>query len=218
MVITEEYVRRLVESALNEILGESTNMSDRIGKNGPIKDSNLEDPAIMFKNEWEEVKKIIENGKRVKLEKIFKDTFAYKIWKQYYNAMMSKEGKKALGFISWMKYVCNGKFAHKILAYNVGDNYIFGLWSFGFFVTVYLAPSNVVGLYKLISSLCEYSNIVFPVTEDLSKMLEKLGVKKSDEMHDARWRGKTIQKNVFGTSPEAINHGVLLLNALSVMR
>ena len=218
MEINENTVRKMVEEALQSVLNESVNMADKVGINGNLKKYSLIDPADMFKNEWDDIVRIINGGERVNLNRVFGQTLAYKIWKQYHDAMMSKEGKKALGFIQWMKYVCNGKFGHKILAYHVDDNFVFGLWSMGYFVTVYLAPNNVAGLYRLITSLCEYSNIVFPVTEDLGKMLNKLGVPKSEDMHTARWRGRDVQKNVFGTSREAIHYGIMLLNCLQMMR
>jgi len=96
--------------------------------------------------------------------------------------------------------------------FKVDDNYLFGMWVDGYFLSVYFCPANRMGMFRLVSEIAQYNNIIFAVTQDMSPMLEKLGIPKAEETHDAPWRRKVVTKDVFGTSQEAIKKGFEVLD------
>lgn len=215
MVITETDIRTLVKESISTLLMEF-DMGGAIGRAGRISGANLVDPKKAFANEMnmmlEIKKKKEENPKyRADIKKIFENTEAYRVWQNYYNAMTSRKGKKALKFFTWLNFVCFGKFGHKIVAYEVDGSYLFGLWILNHFLAVYFAPVGFAGMAKLLKGICQYNNIIFAVTQDLSPMLERLGVPKSSKTHDAPWRGKMVTKDIFGTSRMAIKVGYGIL-------
>jgi hypothetical protein len=215
MVITENHIRKIVAEALSGLLLEFD--IGVIGGSGPITEDEMQEPSQIFAKEKalanEIYQKNQENPKyKVNLEKVFGETEAYKVWKNYYTAMMSKPDKKAVNFMSWLHYVCDGKKGQRILAFSVDGSYLFGYWINGYFLACYFARIGFSGMAKVIKGICQYNNIIFAVTQDMSPMLTRLGVPKAEKTHDAPWRGKTVTKDVFGTSQEAIEMGFKILD------
>lgn len=215
MVLNENIIRKIVSESLSSLLLELS--IGQVGRSGPIKESDMIVPSQVFGKEYEISKQIYEKHKQnpryhANIEKIFGDTNAYKVYKNYYNAMMSKEGKQAVGFITWLHFLCNGKKGQPIMGYEVDGSYLFGLWINGFFLCAYFAPTGYKGMLKVISGIAQYNNIIFAVTQDMSSMLERLGIPKADKTHDAPWRDKIVTKDVFGTSQAAIENGFKILD------
>lgn len=215
MVINENHIRKIVAEALSGLLLEFD--IGVIGGSGPISENEMAEPSELFAKEKALADEIYAKNQanpryKADLEKVFGETEAYKVWKNYYNAMTSKEGKKAVNFMSWLHYVCDGKKGQRILAFSVDGSYLFGYWINGYFLACYFAPIGFSGMAKVIKGICQYNNIIFAVTQDLSPMLERLGVPKAETTHNAPWRGKTVEKDVFGTSKEAIEMGFKILD------
>ena len=215
MVITEQHIRKVVSEALTSLLLELD--MGKIGGAGPLTMDVMEEPSEIFAEEHKLGAQIYakkqENPRyRADLEKVFGETKAYKVWKNYYNAMTSREGKQAVGFLNWLHFVCDGKKGQKILAFQVDGSYLFGYWIRGYFLACYFAPIGFSGMAKVIKGICQYNNVIFAVTQDLSPMLTRLGVPKAETTHDAPWRGKIVTKDVFGTSEEAIKMGFQILD------
>ena len=216
MIITEAHIRKIVSESLSSLLLEF-DMGGAIGRCGHITTADLEDPKQLFSEELKKANEIKQKNKenpkyRVSIKKVFGDTEAYKVYQNYYTAMMSKPGKKAINFFTWLKFVCEGKMGQKIMAYCVDGSYLFGFWIRGYFMAAYFAPVGFTGMAKLIKGLCQYDNVIFAVTQDMSPMLERLGIPKADKTHDAPWRGKMVTKDVFGTSENAIRFGFKVLD------
>ena len=215
MVLTEDNIRQMVKESV-ELLMELS-VTGILGRSGPIKVSDLFVPSERFATEYALSSKIYEKNRknpryRVDIEKTFGDTDAYKIYQNYYNAMMSKEGKKALNFMTWLHSVCHGRNGYPIYGYENGGNCLFGMWIDNFFLARYFAPANPYGMWRLVEGLAQYNNIIFAVTQDMSPMLERVGMPKADKTHEAPYRGNVAVKDVFGTSQEAIEKGLQVLD------
>lgn len=215
MILNENHIRKIVKESLQQLLMELN--VGVVGRSGPITISDMVIPSERFAKEYKLSSEIYEKSKanpryRVNLEKVFGETEAYKVWKNYYNAMMSKEGKKAVGFLTWLHFVCNGKKGQPIYGYEVDGSYIFGMWIDNYFLCAYFAPVGFTGMFKVVGGIAQYNNIIFAVTQDMSSMLTRLGIPKADKTHDAPWRGKVVTKDVFGTSQEAIEKGFQILD------
>lgn len=215
MIINETHIRKIVAESLRYVLSELS--VGVIGRSGPIKGSDMFAPRKRFAKEYALVQEIFKKNQenhhyRVKLEKAFAGTEAFRAYQQYYNAMMSKEGKQAVGFITWLKFLCEGKDGQPIMGYEVDGSYLFGLWIDGFFLCAYFAPNGFKGMFKVVGGIAQYNNIIFAVTQDMSSMLERLGIPKADKTHDAPWRDQIVTKDVFGTSEEAIEKGFEILD------
>lgn len=218
MIINENHIKKIIAESLRSVLLELN--IGVIGRSGPIKEADMIIPSEKFAKEYALSKQIYEKHKenpkyRVNIEKVFGDTEAYRIYMNYYNAMMSKEGKKAVGFMNWLHFVCDGKKGQPIMGYEVDGSYLFGLWIDGYFLCAYFAPNGKMGMFKVISGIAQYNNIIFAVTQDMSSMLERLGIPKAETTHDAPWRGNVVTKDVFGTSQEAIKKGFEILDRSS---
>lgn len=218
MIINENHIKKIIAESLRSVLLELN--IGVIGRSGPIKEADMIVPSEKFAKEYALSKQIYEKHKenpkyRVNIEKVFGDTEAYRIYMNYYNAMMSKEGKKAVGFMNWLHFVCDGKKGQPIMGYEVDGSYLFGLWIDGYFLCAYFAPNGKMGMFKVISGIAQYNNIIFAVTQDMSSMLERLGIPKAETTHDAPWRGNIVTKDVFGTSQEAIRKGFEILDRSS---
>lgn len=209
MLINENLINEIVSQEIVNVLCEAIKL-DSIGQAGPLK-SELIDPNVLFHKEIQMAISIMRGGQYVNLDSVFGNTLAYKVYKNYERAMMSKNGKIARGFLGWLKQICQGKFGVRIMAFREGDNFIFGYYVNGFFIAAYFAPSSPMGKFKIIQAISKYDNIVFPVTQDLSDMLQKLGFKRSNTSQNARWRNMTVQKDVFGTSDKAVAFGIQAL-------
>lgn len=215
MVLTETHIRKIVSESLSKILMEF-DMGGAIGRSGHIMPGNMIDPSVEFADELKRIldikKKQEENPNfRYSIKREFGNTEAYKVWLNYYNAMMSRPGKKALKFPMWLQFVCLGKRGQKIMGYEVDGSYLFGFWIRNNFIACYFAPVGYAGMAKLLKGICQYDNIIFAVTQDLSPMLERLGIPKSDETCELPWRKKMVTKDVFGTSLKAIKMGFKIL-------
>lgn len=214
-VINESIIRKIVSESLTQLLSELS--IGQTGVAGPINGSDMIVPSQEFAKEYAVGKEICEKKLKdpqykVNLNKIFGNTLAYKVYNNYYSAMMSRPHKKAVKFLEWLQFVCEGKHGHPIMAFKVGESYLFGLWIDGFFLSAYFAPAGKMGMWSLIRDISKYSNIIFAVTQDLSPMLKRLGMPQAETQHKAPWRGKTVTKDVFGTSQEAIEKGIEILD------
>lgn len=216
MIINESHIRQIVSETVSRLMLEF-DMGGAIGRSGNITTADMIDPKELFAEELQ----MLMDAKKKKQENpnyvinprhIFGKTRAYKIWQNYYTAMMSKPGKRAVKFPMWLEFVCFGKKGQKIYAYAVDDSYIFGLWIFNHFIAAYFAPVGITGMGKVIRGICQYDNIIFAVTQDLSSMLERLGIPKADTTHAAPWQKKIVTKDVFGTSEKAIRVGFRILD------
>ena len=90
MVINENHIKNIVSEALSSLLLELD--MGVIGGAGPLTASDMEDPSKIFEQEYNTLNSLKNGGKGAKVEKIFGETKAYKVWKNYYDAMMSKKG------------------------------------------------------------------------------------------------------------------------------
>ena len=215
MILTETHIKNIVKESLRQFLLELN--VGTVGRLGPIKESDMIVPSVKFAREYELSKEIYEKHQqnpkyRVNIEKVFGETEAYKVYMNYYNAMMSKEGKKAVGFMNWLHFLCNGKKGQPMMGYEVDGSYLFGMWIDGFFLCAYFAPNGKIGMWKVISGIAQYNNIIFAVTQDMSSMHERLGIPKAEKTHDAPWRGNMVTKDIFGTSQKAIEKGFEILD------
>ena len=51
-----------------------------------------------------------------------------------------------------------------------------------------------------VAELSKYNNIVFTVTDDLSKMLKKLGLYEMPDRFKMKFRGRLVDKELYSTS------------------
>ena len=221
MVLNETHIREIVSESLRCVLSELN--VGVIGRSGPITGSEMVVPGQKFAKEYELLLKFFEKRRKnpnfsATIEQVFGDTEAYRVYKNYYNAMMSKEGKKAISFSTWLKFVCKGKKGRPIMGFEVDGNYLFGLWIDGYFLCAYFAPNNPMGMFRVVGGISQYNNIIFAVTQDMSSMLSRLGIPKASETHNAPWRGKTVTKDIFGTSQKAIEKGEQILDMSMKMK
>lgn len=209
--INESVIRRMVSESLSRILSEGIKV-DNLGQKGPLSESDLVDPQVLFAKEMRMAMQIYMSKRKINNESVFGNTLAYKVWKNYYNAMMSKPGKKARTFFGFLGTLYKGKLGERLMGFRVADNFLFGFWTHGYFICAYFAPSNQMGMFNIIKEIGQYNNVVFPITQDMSSMLERMGFIKSSETHDAKWRGKVVTKDVFGTSEQAVIFGMRALD------
>lgn len=221
LVISEEMFREvvresLVESVQNAILeglGPNT-----VGSNGPIPMSMLIDPHdIDSKRDFNKERDEYCRKNRVRfiddsdMERLFGDSEWYKIWKQYKDAMLKPNdpSKKARGFFGFVDQIRRGKGGMPIKIFKYNDSYILGMIrSFGFgkdtpaffFWPAYFSPSTMREGYMAVAELSKYNNIIFTVTDDLSKMLKKLGLYEMPDRFKMKFNGQLVDKELYSTS------------------
>lgn len=119
--------------------------------------------------------------------------------------------KEALPFLVWLKGLKNNsrktdvlgnKMVKKIFA--VGDDMIVGHWQYGFFIANSISTTSPIGLYKLLLEIIQYDNVIFAVTLDMGKQLDRLGLYSDNEIHETPFRGRMVQKKMYATSRKAL--------------
>ena len=188
-----------------------------IGSNGPISPSSLINPKDIdsgrdFDKERDEYcNKVHRRMFDDEMDKVFGDSEWFKIWKQYKTAMLKPDDptKKARGFFGFVNQIKYGKAGMPIRIFKYNDSYILGMirtFNFGsgdhalFFWPAYFAPSTMREGYMAIAELCKYDNIIFTVTDDIAKMLKKLGLYEMPDKFKMKFRGQLVDKELYSTS------------------
>lgn len=240
----ESINRSIFEDIVQESLSDYTQnlvleglTRDQIGKNGPISPGDLIspddiDPNRDFERERDEFCRRI--GRRMtddELEQVFGNSEWYRIWKQYKTAMLRPDDptKKARGLFGFIEQIKHGKAGMPIKIFKYKDSYILGMLrmiSGGngggmalFFWPAYFAPATMREGYEAVANLSQYNNIIFTVTDDLSKMLRKLGLYEMPDKFKMKFRGNLVDKELFSTSSIVTNPAVskLLSTGLNAM-
>ena len=240
----ESIISTIFEDIVEESLSEYTQnivleglTKDQIGSNGPIGPGDLISPNDIDpkRDFWKEKEEFCNRiGRRMtddELEQVFGDSEWYKIWKQYKTAMLKPNDptKKARGLFGFIEQIKHGKAGMPIRIFKYKDSYILGMLrmiSAGngsgpalFFWPAYFAPSTMREGYEAIVNLSQYNNVIFTVTDDLSKMLRKIGLYEMPDKFKMRFRGNLVDKELFSTSSIVMNPAVskLISGGLNAM-
>jgi hypothetical protein len=157
------------------------------------------------------------NGEPIMVPKL-KNVKRVKVRDENGNVVLGPDGKPqfedypkiAIGFIFWVENMTSSKkidefggIASKIYAYKYNDSYLFGYYNLGIFIANSFSGGNS-GINQLVSSICEYNNIVFSVSMDLAPMLVKLGLYTDGKVHTVQFGGQNIKKMTLTTNPDLI--------------
>lgn len=209
--ILSEAVKKSIQDVILEAIADETTY----GQMGPI--SGLI-PAKDFVDIPEEYLEIIDSGdKRLSprwLGNYFGKTRTYTAYLQYKKAIESKKeelGRTAVNFFTFLSRLRHGFKGTPMSIFDSNGSYMIGIEKNGVFLCVYMAPKSRLSMYGMIKELLQYNNVVFAVTDDLGDMLTKLRVPKYGEKVTARFRGKTCNKDIFGSTYEAAEKGAELV-------
>jgi hypothetical protein len=218
MKLTEKDLVSLIKEVTLKILNEGNTHIDfaSSGKKIPVRDASELcddiDKNLLADIDAERIR--IKNSE-IGSDKYFGKTLVWKLFNQYKNSMQNKktgntgDGISFFRFLKVIRYSWHGR---KLSYYNLDDNYIIGTQQGGIFLCTYICPATTIGAYKLIKDICQYDNVVFAVTGDLGQMLEKLNCPKVDGTIKVPYNGRTVEKEVYGTTLEAAELGVKILN------
>lgn len=219
-VLTENILRNIIKESIIECI-QSTVLESitpkTIGSNGPISPGDLIKPEDIdagrdFNRERDEYcNKVHRRMFDDEMEKVFGDSEWFKIWKQYKTAMLrpNDPSKQARGFFGFVEQIKHGKAGMPIRIFKYNNSYILGmlrLLNFGkdgyalFFWPAYFAPATMREGYMSVAELSKYNNIIFTVTDDLAKMLKKLGLYEMPDKFKMKFRGHVVDKELYSTS------------------
>lgn len=119
----------------------------------------------------------------------------YDIWENYVNAMNKRREGSALGLSRFINYIIN-----YALCYKYKNTYIFGVIEKNNFVPTHFSNNGLKEGINAIKSLLNYDNVVFAVTEDLAKMLKRLGYIAMPFKIKREFRGIEIEKMVLSSN------------------
>ena len=117
-------------------------------------------------------------------------------------AITSEERKPIGRYLLRSDDVLGNKMVKKIFA--VGDDMIVGHWQYGFFIANSISTTSPIGLYKLLLEIIQYDNVIFAVTLDMGRQLDRLGLYSDNEIHETPFRGRMVQKKMYATSRKAL--------------
>lgn len=120
--------------------------------------------------------------------------------------------KTALPFWMWLENMAEGQnsvfgFGDKtfLKAFKYGDSYLFGYFERGVFIANSFAGKGGMENLRLLKEISKYDNIVFAVTLDIGKMLEKLGFYTDGNVHETTFGGRTVLKKTYATSENLLD-------------
>jgi len=138
------------------------------------------------------------------------DEFAVEVYENYVSAMTKHSSyvldqERFMGLITeqevnteddeyWQESTKTWNASHG--CFIVGDSLVHGFFRSGLFVVSHFAPATMREGVKLVAKLKTYDNVVFAVTEYLSKMLDKLGYNFVTEMPQ-EFAGEIVTKKVY---------------------
>ena len=119
----------------------------------------------------------------------------YDIWENYVKAMNKRRGGSALGLSRFVNYIINYTFCYKYK-----NTYIFGVMEKNNFVPTHFSNGGFKEGIDAIKGLLNYDNVIFAVTEDLAKMLKKLGYKAMPFKIKREFRGMEVEKMILSSN------------------
>ena len=191
---------------INDILNKYKNYikSKGVGYLGQLDVSDLINPEI-FRDEYGEIDNKLysiytEEEDEIDYSKVFGEYDLYKIWYNYKRAMERNRIGGYLDFESFMNYLLN---YGGVYMYEYNDSYIIGHYKNGIFKPSHFSTENIREGNKMIKSIIRYDNIIFAVTEDLKKMLVKLGAFTDKNLVIPMiFRDMLVEKHIIFTSPD----------------
>lgn len=95
-----------------------------------------------------------------------------KVWENYKNAMGRRRAGSELPLDRFLNYIAS----KEVYYFQFNDSYVFGqLTGNIIFTPTHFAPEGLRDGLEMIKEMKKYDNVAFAVTEDLKKMLQKLG-------------------------------------------
>ena len=95
-----------------------------------------------------------------------------KVWENYKNAMGRRRAGSELPLDRFLNYIA----IKEVYYFQFNDSYVFGqLTDNIIFTPTHFAPEGLRDGLEMIKEMKKYDNVAFAVTEDLKKMLQKLG-------------------------------------------
>lgn len=216
-LVTEGMLKHIVYESVLQIIQENLKNQMSFGTKGNIP---LVPSSTLCDDVDPQVLNMVDSGNRsIPRKKIGEPQYfgGSKVWDAYekYSAAITRRadlGRTAVSFFVFLKKIRYGWKGAPLQVYESNGNYLIGTMRGGVFLCVYLCPNNVgVGMFKFIKEVCEYDNVVFAVTDDMAKMLERLGCPKYDGVVPAKFRGEVHDKMVYGSTQEAAEQGAKLL-------
>ena len=139
-----------------------------------------------------------EGTEKITAKEWFKSSYwMFKIWLNYAKAMSRNKPDSVL-YITNFFYYANQP---NVYYFEYKGNFVIGQINKGLFTPTHFAPDSLRGGVELIKELKKYDNVVFAVTEDLSKMLIKAGFKTIPfSKHLVDFRGKDVMKTLLGSN------------------
>lgn len=126
------------------------------------------------------------------------------------NPVQEEYPKTAISFLHWIENMTQykdidefGGLPTRILAFNIGNGYLFGYFNLGIFVANSFS-GNRGDMFTLIKEICLYNNIIFSVSMDLAGMLIGLGLYTNGEVHDTKFGGRTVRKMSLTTNKDLL--------------
>ena len=118
--------------------------------------------------------------------------------------------KTAISFFHWIENLTQyrdidefGGLPTKILAYNIGNGYIFGYFNLGLFIVNSFSGTKT-DVFTIIREICQYNNIIFSVSMDLAGMLLSLGLYTNGDIHLTKFGGRTVRKMSLTTNRDLL--------------
>ena len=126
------------------------------------------------------------------------------IYSQYKNAMGRRRPESVLEDYKFFNYILN-----HALCFNYGDSYIFGQYNNGYFKVSHFAPSTMREGYEMLKELSTFDNVIFTVTDDLSPMLQKIGLYGNHKaVISMFFRNELVQKQIYTSDRELLDYYV----------
>lgn len=220
MIINEDRLKLIIENAALEVIQENLKGQMAFGVKGNIplqpavKLCDDVNPQVLAK--CDDGSRSIPRG-QLGDPQYFGGTKIWDAYKQYSAAISRRAdiGRTPVSFFIFLNKVRHGWKGSPLEVYEKDGNYLLGITKMGYFLCVYLCPKTVgIGMFKFIKEVCEYDNVIFAVTDDMAKMLEKLGCPKHDGAVTAKFRGQVSNKIVYGSTQEAAEAGAKLLGLM----
>ena len=234
--INSNIIRLIIAESLKSALNEMGIPPEQIGANGPIP---IRPTMDLISDIPQETLSIIDDENKKISKKEFNDYFGgtkilevynlyeeaitgpYKTymarrqnWEalhpgQTYNGKVVEE-RKAVSFFLFLKRLRNGWKGNPMYYFEFNGSYVIGVKLNNVFLTVYFCPT-ASSKFAITEEMCKYDNVVFSVTDDMSRILTMLGLHKSTDKVDCKFRGKFHKKDVFATSEEALQKGIEII-------
>jgi len=126
------------------------------------------------------------------------------------NVTFEEYPKTAISFFHWIENLTQyrdidefGGLPTRILAYNIGNAYIFGYFNLGLFIANSFSGTKA-DVFRIVREICQYNNIVFSVSMDLAGMLLGLGLYTNGDIHSTKFGGRTVRKMSLTTNKDLL--------------